>query len=286
MKTCVRILLLALGLGLSLSGWGDTSDPKALVAKLPTPPKDYAAAKRTCADPKNPGGYLSRDAQSQSLADDMEKQVKDHDEQMNKQVQANMAQNMAAAQAAARDPRQMMAIAQWQQAAMSQQLPPDPGALANQLFQASYTETESAIQANAQEQSKSSQDWQDKYSDCGKLPVGTGACEKAVAGKADAEAADIGKKRGPVMAKYYTDLNADWPKFKDGVQKYLDAVTLTAPAGVDPNGYQIKIMLATNQDQRMKAVQTAAEEAGKAICPGFLKEAETQYGRICQGEGC
>lgn len=284
MHNIVRISLLALAVSLTLPAAGDPADPQTFLAKLPAPPKDYAAAKSRCANPKEPKQYLSADPQSKALADEMEKQTKEWETAYTKSMQANAPQNIAAAQAAAMDPRQVMAMAQMQQAMMNKQLPPDPAVLADQLFQTSSTLN--ALQANEQEQQKSSQGWLGKYNACGSLPIGAAGCQKMVEGKADAEAADIGKKRGPMLEKYYSDLGANWPKYKDGVQKYLDAITLSVPPGADPNAYQVKILLNNNLAQRLEAVHTAAERSGEAICPAFLYEAEQPYGGICTGEGC
>ncbi|HEY1992027.1 MAG TPA: hypothetical protein VGH71_06155, partial [Gammaproteobacteria bacterium] len=244
------------------------------------------AAKRRCADPKQQGQYLSKDPQSQALADDLDQQTKDWETAYTKSMQANAMQNIGAAQAAAADPRQIMAMAQMQQASMNRQLPPNPAVLADQLFQPPYDATLSALQANAQDETKSGQGWQAKYNACGNLPVGAGSCQKLVEGKANAEAADIGKQRPALLEKYYSDLNRNWSQYRDGVQKYLDAIKINVPQGVDPNGYQVKILLNNNLAQRLDAVHTAAQRSAAAICPGFLYEAEQQYGGVCGGEGC
>lgn len=284
MKTCVRVLPLVLLCCASVPAWGDPPDPEVLLGKLSAPPKSYADAKARCANPKDKSTYLSSDPQNQALADEIEKQTKAWETAYSNDMKSHMAQNMAASQASAMDPRQMMAMAQMQQAMSNTQLPPDPAALAEQLFQGPATL--SAIQANEQEQQKSSQDWQGKYQACAKLPIGADSCQKVVAGKANTEAADIGKRRGPLLEKYYSGLAANWPNFRDGVQKYLDAITLAVPAGVDPKGYQVGILLNTNLDRRLQVVHDAAARGGEAICPNFLYEAEQQYGGICMGEGC
>jgi hypothetical protein len=286
MKSCVRVLLLTVAGLVAVPAWADPPDPQAFVAKLVAPPKDYAEAKARCANPKEKGTYLSKDPQDQALADDIDKQTKTWETAYTADMKAHMAQNIAASQAAARDPRQMMAMAQMEQAMSSSTRPPDPAALAGQLLQPSYDATLSALQANEQDQSKSGQNWLAKYNACGSLPAGAGSCQKMVESKANAEAADIGKKRGPLMEKYYSDLGANWSKYKDGVQKYLDAIKLTVPEGADPDGYQVKILLNNNVAQRLAAVGTTAQRSAEAICPGFLYEAEQQYGGLCTGERC
>ena len=286
MNIRVHALLLVLSCCLVLPASGEPADPQSFLGKLPAPPKDFAAAKTRCANPKQPGQYLSKDPQSQALADDLDKQTKDWETAYTKSMQANAAQNIAAAQAAAADPRQIMAMAQLQQATMNRQLPPNPAVLADQLFQPSYGATESALQANEQDETKSGQGWQGKYNACGNLPVGAGSCQKMVEGKASAEAAEIGKKRPAMLDKYYSDLDQHWAQYRDGVQKYLDAVKLSVPEGVDPNGYQVKILVNNNLAQRLDAVHTAAQRSAEAICPGFLHEVEQRYGGVCSGEGC
>ena len=288
MNACTRALpLLALGLLCAAApAWGGPPDPQAFMAKLVPPPKDYAEAKTRCANPKEKNSYLSRDPQDQALADDVDKQTKTWETAYTADMKAHVAQNMAASQAAAMDPKQMMAMAQMQQAMVGRQMPPDPAALADQLLRPLNDSTLSALQANEQDQTKSGQSWLTKYNACGSLPIGAGGCQKMVEGKANAEAADIGKKRGPIMEKYYSDLAVNWAKYRDGVQKYLDAVTLKVPDGADPNGYQVKILLNNNVAQRLAAVGTAAQNSAEAICPGFLYEAGQQYGGLCTGEGC
>ena len=286
MKSCVHVLLLTVAGLAAVPAWADPPDPQAFMAKLVAPPKDYAEAKTRCANPKDKSTYLSRDPQDQALADDVDKQTKTWETAYTADMKAHLTQNMAASQAAAMDPRQMMAMAQMQQAMVGRQLPPDPAALASQLLQPLNDSTLSALQANEQDQAKSGQGWLSKYSACGSLPIGASGCQKMVAGKANAEAGDIGKKRGPIMEKYYSDLGANWAKYRDGVQKYLDAVKLSVPEGVDPNGYQVKILLNNNVAQRLAAVGSAAQRSAEAICPGFLYEAEQQYGGLCTGEGC
>lgn len=286
MKSAMRMLLMATAACLALPASGDPADPQTFLAKLPTPPADYAAAKSRCADAKQPGQYLSQDPQSEALAEDIDKQTKDWETAYTKSMQANAMQNIAAAQAAAADPRQMMAMAQMQQAAMNRQLPPDPSVLADQLFRPSYDATLSALQANEQDQAKSGQGWLGKYNACGSLPIGAESCQKMVQGKANAEAADIGKQRGPLLEKYFSGLKQNWSAYRDGVQKYLDAIKLAPPDGADPNGYQVRILLNNNLAQRLDAVHTAAQRSARAICPDFLLEAEQQYGGLCTGEGC
>ena len=286
MKCCVRILLLTVAGLAAVPAWADPPDPQGFMARLVAPPKDYAEAKTRCANPKDKNTYLSRDPQDQALADDVDKQTKAWETDYTADMKAHMAQNMAASQAAAMDPRQMMAMAQMQQAMVGRQLPPDPAALANQLLQPLHDSTLSALQANEQDQAKSGEGWLSKYNACGSLPIGASGCQKMVQGKANAEAADIGKQRGPIMEKYYSDLAANWAKYRDGVQQYLDAVTLKAPDGTDPNGYQVKILLNNNVAQRLAAVGAAAQHSAEAGCPGFLYEAEQQYGGLCTGEGC
>lgn len=286
MKTCACILLFSLAATVSLSAWSDPPDPQTFMAKLVAPPKDYAEAKTRCANPKDKNMYLSRDPQDQALADDVDNQTKAWETAYGNDMKAHMAQNIAASQAAAMDPRQMMAMAQMQQSMTSKQLPPDPAALAAQLLKPSYDATQGALQVNEQDQAKSGQDWLSKYSDCASLPIGASGCQKMVERKANAESADIGKQRGPIMEKYYSDLNGNWVKYRDGVQKYLDAVKLNVPEGADPNGFQVKNLLNNNVAQRLAAVGAAAQHSAEAICPGFLYEAEQQYGGLCTGEGC
>ncbi|MGE5624185.1 MAG: hypothetical protein ACM3ZT_01400 [Bacillota bacterium] len=284
MKNRVRVFLLAGLAAACLPAWSftDAPDPVPLLNKLPAPPKSFAEAQARCANPKEKGEYIP-DPQSQALADEVSKDLKSFEDTLNQQAKANVAQ----AQAAAFDPQQGMALAQAMQAQTSNTMPPNADQLTAQILAPVSKAAEDSIQSNTKQEADNGQSWQKKYDACGHLPgfLATG-CQKPLISKANSDSDGYIKQRHGIMDKYYSDLNAAWPQYVGGLHKFLDAQQFQMPQGVDPKGYQMQLLKATNQDQRLKTVQVAAHDAAEAICPHFMYEVDQRYGGICEGEGC
>ena len=289
MNQRIRVLLL-IGLAVAcLPAWGfpDAPDPVPLLAKLPAPPKDFAAAKARCADPKSGKNNESDvtyigDPQSQALEDEVAKDRKSFADAMSQQARANMAQAMAPV-----DPRQSVALAQAMQSLQNTKMPPNPVELSDQLLTPLYQNTEKALQDNEKQESDGARSWQTKYEACDKLPgfLAKG-CQKPIMAKANSESDGYVKQRQAIMDKYYTDLNTAWSQYADGAHKFLDAQQFQVPQGTDPKFYQFQLLKATNQDERLNTVEQTAHGGVSAFCPGFMGEADRRYGGICEGEGC
>ena len=283
MPTRIRILLLALITVFALPAWSfaDEPDPDTLLDKLPAPPKSYAEAQKRCADPRNQGTYAG-DPQSQAMSDQLGQEMKSSEDKLNQDAKAHISQ----LQATALDPRQSAMVAQLLQQQMGKPQPPNPDQLADQWLAPPAKTAEDGIQASVKQESDGAKGWQSKYEDCGHLPFGASACEKVVVSKANADSDNYIQQRPAVVDKYYLDLGTAWPQYLDGVHKYVDGIAMMLPQGVDPNNYQVLIMMRANQGQRLKAVQAAIAQGNTAFCPEFLNDVGKRYGGVCEGEGC